>query len=482
MKCVSSILAILALVGAPCAAVQDRTNANAKERVLEASLFKSWDAILEGQTLPTAPPGKISPKRSPIQRVVALLQEMKAQLEKEADEDEEIYDKMVCWCETNEKEKTKAIADADQKITDLVALIEEKAARSAELETQIEQLKKEIGEESEAMDQATAMREKEAAEFRQEEKDLVQAIANLKNAILVLSKHHEGLLQLTPEMVQSMSTVLRYAALKHEMLMGDHADRAKHKEQHDTLRTALIALSEETKKRSAGKSETEAEAQEGAFLRKLHVSLNVYDRASPDRIPLKYAGRVLEDLVQKSSSMGKANVPPRKVDAYTPQSGVIFGILKQMKEEFEGNLAQAQKDEEQASGDYSDLKGTKGEQIAAAKELVKDKQAELGDTKNALADAKEDLTDTREQQKNDKEFLMKLKLICQDLDKQWERRSKTRSDELKAVAETIAILTEDDNADLMRKTITLVQLSSTTHTLSKAQLLRGGLGEGDVLR
>jgi hypothetical protein len=24
-----------------------------------------------------------------------------------------MYDKMVCWCETNEKEKTKAIADAE---------------------------------------------------------------------------------------------------------------------------------------------------------------------------------------------------------------------------------------------------------------------------------------------------------------------------------------------------------------------------------
>ncbi len=92
---------------------------------------------------------------------------------------------MVCWCETNEKEKTKAIADADQKITDLVALIEEKAARSAELETQIEQLKKEIGEESEAMDQATAMREKEAGEFRQEEKDLVQAMHRSTGLVLV---------------------------------------------------------------------------------------------------------------------------------------------------------------------------------------------------------------------------------------------------------------------------------------------------------
>ncbi len=30
--------------------------------------------------------------------------DMLKQLEKEAEEDEEIYDKMACWCETNDKE------------------------------------------------------------------------------------------------------------------------------------------------------------------------------------------------------------------------------------------------------------------------------------------------------------------------------------------------------------------------------------------
>merc|ERR1719213_88275 len=50
---------------------------------------------------------------------------MLKQLEKEAEEDEEIYDKMACWCETNDKEKTKAIATAEQRLADLAASIEE---------------------------------------------------------------------------------------------------------------------------------------------------------------------------------------------------------------------------------------------------------------------------------------------------------------------------------------------------------------------
>merc|ERR1719393_549786 len=117
---------------------------------------------------------------------------MKSQLEKETEADEELYDKMVCWCETNEKEKTKAIADADAKDKDLTSEIEERSARFGVLATEIEATKKLIAEETEALAKATELREKEYGEFTQEEKDMIQAITNLKNAIQVLSRVHGG--------------------------------------------------------------------------------------------------------------------------------------------------------------------------------------------------------------------------------------------------------------------------------------------------
>eukprot|EP00429_Kryptoperidinium_foliaceum_P079508 CAMPEP_0176214862 /NCGR_PEP_ID=MMETSP0121_2-20121125/16387_1 /TAXON_ID=160619 /ORGANISM="Kryptoperidinium foliaceum, Strain CCMP 1326" /LENGTH=67 /DNA_ID=CAMNT_0017553957 /DNA_START=73 /DNA_END=272 /DNA_ORIENTATION=+ len=39
-------------------------------------------------------------KNRPVSKVITLLKDMNKQLEKEAEEDEEIYDKMACWCET----------------------------------------------------------------------------------------------------------------------------------------------------------------------------------------------------------------------------------------------------------------------------------------------------------------------------------------------------------------------------------------------
>merc|ERR1719326_431684 len=137
-------------------------------------------------------------KNRPVSKVITLLKDMKAQLEKEAEEDEEIYDKLACWCETNDKEKTKAIADAEAHIEDLTAQIEELSATSARLNTEIKNLEAEVKENQEALDTATALRAKQLAEFNAEEKDVLQSISALKNAIIVLSKHHPGsLLQVT---------------------------------------------------------------------------------------------------------------------------------------------------------------------------------------------------------------------------------------------------------------------------------------------
>ena len=47
---------------------------------------------------------------------------------------------------------------------------------------------------------------------------------------------------------------------------------------------------------------------------------------------------------------------PAFKQAYAPQSGEVFGILKQMKETFETNLAASQKEEMQNQAAYEDLK------------------------------------------------------------------------------------------------------------------------------
>merc|ERR1719267_481095 len=97
-------------------------SARARQFALEAE----WGSELQ------AP--KVAEYQSPIKRVVSLLKKMKGELEHEAKNEADMYDKMVCWCETNNKEKTKAIKDADAKDKQLSSEIESRTARFGNLQ------------------------------------------------------------------------------------------------------------------------------------------------------------------------------------------------------------------------------------------------------------------------------------------------------------------------------------------------------------
>jgi len=156
-------------------------------------------------------------KNRPVSKVITLLKDMLKQLEKEAEEDEEIYDKMACWCETNDKEKTKSIADAEARISDLTTKIEELTANSARLNTEIKNLEKEVAENQNALDKATAIRQKQLAEFNEEEKDLLESISALKAAVTVLSKHN-SMLQMPRSHLVGVAATVQNEMQKHASL------------------------------------------------------------------------------------------------------------------------------------------------------------------------------------------------------------------------------------------------------------------------
>merc|ERR1712113_931193 len=135
---------------------------------------------------------------------------------------------------------------------------------------------------------------------------------------------------------------------------------------------------------------------------------------------------------------------PTFKQSYAPQSGEIFGILKQMLETFESNLSQSQKEEMSSQKAYEELKAAKEEEIAAGQSQIDTKTQELADTDQKNAQAKEDSADTSKSLAADEQFLMMLKEKCQMTDKEWEERQKTRQLEMEAVSKALAILSGDD--------------------------------------
>jgi len=347
-------------------------------------------------------------KNRPVSKVITLLKDMLEQLEKEAEEDEEIYDKMACWCETNDKEKTKSIADAEARIEDLTSKIEELTANSARLGTEIKNLEKEVAANQEALDQATAIRQKQLAEFNAEEKDLLESISALKAAVVVLSKHHPNSMLQIPQ-----SHLLGVAvSLQHEM------------EKHASL-------------------------LENIFTRSQRKTVMAFVQAPQDYF----------------------DASPTFKQSYAPQSGEIFGILKQMKETFESNLSASQKEETANQKAYEDVKAAKEEEIAAGQAQIDTKTQELADTDEKLAQSKQDIDDTRNSLAADEEFLMMLKEKCQMTDQEWEERQNTRQLEMAAVSKALAILSGDDAHDLFTRTFNpaLMQKESSGQSKRRSQ-------------
>merc|ERR1719271_2033394 len=148
-------------------------------------------------------------------------------------------------------------------------------------------------------------------------------------------------------------------------------------------------------------------------------------------------------------------------ESYAPQSGAIFGILKQMKESFETNLASSQKEETTAQAAFQDLKAAKESEIKAGQELLETKSQELADTDSKKAEDEEDLEGTRISLSPDQKFLMNLKETCQNTDAEYEERVKARQEEIKGCSEALAILSSDDAHDTFTSTFNFVQSRMT---------------------
>merc|ERR1719271_945584 len=215
---------------------------------------------------------------SPVAKVIKLLTDMQTQLQADKKADEEMYDKLACWCKVNGEGKGTAVEIATSKVSDLDSRIKALTAKSSELDEAIKKTESEVAANSEALSSATSMREEALQKFRDEEKDMIVSITSLKNALVVLEKN---------------------------------------------LDTSFLQMSSDVKK---------------------HVR---------DVMSSSKADDILQQILIPSARDTITAFMQGKVTAASPQGGEIMGILKQMKTEFESNLADMQADEKKAVTEFA---------------------------------------------------------------------------------------------------------------------------------
>merc|ERR1719194_125182 len=158
-------------------------------------------------------------QETPVQKVARLLTEMKDQLGADAKSDEELYEKMGCFCATNKKDKSDAVKMAEKNIVSLKGKIEELTAKSAELSSAIARLGGEIAKAEGALSQATSIREKENGEFSDSEKELMESLASCTAAIETLSGQ-QAFLQVSEKHREAVHKQLKAVVLKHKDVLA----------------------------------------------------------------------------------------------------------------------------------------------------------------------------------------------------------------------------------------------------------------------
>jgi septal ring factor EnvC (AmiA/AmiB activator) len=193
----------------------------------------------------------------------------------------------------------------------------------------------------------------------------------------------------------------------------------------------IAAATKATEAVSKGMSGSFLQTKEAAVLRKLVLDKNDME------------DYVREELTSFLSSG----------ESYAPQSGQIVGILKQMTDTMNKDLAEATAAEEAAIKAYEELMAAKQKEVDALTKAIEEKMVRLGDLQVEIVEMKEDLDDTGKGMLEDKKFLSGLGKNCEIKAKEHDENVKLRSEELVALADTIKVLNDDDALELFKKTL-----------------------------
>jgi septal ring factor EnvC (AmiA/AmiB activator) len=398
-------------------------------------------------------PSAIKSDSSPIAKVVTLITEMKATVEKEAEEDKDANDKYVCWCETNEKQKVAAIKSGTQTVEELESFVQEAAGTSAKLATEIKSLASDIKEDEEALAAANELREKESEAFQASEADMKETIDLLAQSIAKLEK-----VQLVQQNGGKLSddeegdALLQVKQLvKHVQSRSQQINNVLQRDLFDVLGELNQVARREVKKQGSS-------VAAGALLSEVFMS----KRGD--------ASSLLEDLFKKPTAPPTGLKGGAQAKSYNSRSGPILGVLAEMKDQFMRDLGKAQKDDFTALVNFHKLSAAKGEEIAAATKQKEMKEGQLADLKSKVAQSKETIEDTQEAVDTDEKFLKTLKENCKAEAADYDAKVKAQNDEIKALGETLEALTDEGARELFSKTVNVDFLQVATSTAARERV------------
>jgi chromosome segregation ATPase len=317
---------------------------------------------------------------SPVGKVVQLISDLQAKVLKEGEEAQRVYAEYSEWCEDRARELSQEIKTGSSEAETLEATISEKEAQIKSLNAKLEELATAIATDEADLKAATEIRGVEEKDFKAEESELTETISMLERAVGILEREMAkgGASMLQTQNVQGLAQA--FAAMVQASMMSS-ADA--------TRLTALVQQSVSS------------------------------EEADDDQAPGAPAAAV-----------------------YESQSGNIVETLRGMLEKAEGQLDSARKKETSNVHTFERLKQSLKDELRFANKDMSEAKASLAANSEEKAEAEGELTVTKKDLAADRQAKDDLHASCMEKAEDFEAETKSRGEELRAIAEAKKVIQE----------------------------------------
>jgi len=328
---------------------------------------------------------------SAIAKVVELLDECKAKVQKDLDAETKAMEEYTAFCDDELKDKGYAIETAGRAIGDLSATVESSTASIGELADEIATLGTTIAAKSSELADATKVRAAGNADFVAAEKELLKSIDELGRAATVL---------------------------KRGMSFAQTAQGQK------KISSVVAAL----------KNIIEAEWVDVGSKRKLKSFLQAAAQAKEDED---------DDLVLTQ--------PQAKMVAYESSSGGIVKTIEEMQGKAEDTLSDLRKKEMGDAQTFAMLEQGLKDEIAHGEDKLSTAKKSKAASEEAKESATETLVETKKSKAADESYASTLKTECESKASEWEARQKSAAEEMGAIDKAKEILVSGVKAFVQMK-------------------------------
>jgi len=313
---------------------------------------------------------------TPVQKVLEMMEEMKAKCVKAKGEEVVTFTTFQAFCQDTAKEKTDAIADATESIAMLSADIQKYDSDATVLAEEIAALDDSIATAEKNMKDAQAVRDKEKADYMGVHAEYTDNIAQLEGATAQIKTMMAGVKSASAaSFLQALPKVGKAAEMTRSMVKAFLSDLGDSKQQN--LDKAFLDLGDKQ------------------------------DPATP---------------------------------VYESQAGGVVQLMVDLKTKLVEEKTALEQQEIKSTGAFNMIAQTLTDQIntqtASRDKKISDKQG----AEKASATAAGNKVDTTNAKAADEEYLKELKMDCAEKAKEFEAKQKLRAGELEALNKAIQII------------------------------------------